>query len=80
MGMSDDVIHESVTAKPNQSAKEKFGGEVVNDLGRMMSQKYVMGSTLRKQAEEPKTTTTTTTTTTRSQTKYDNDFSFQMSS
>ena len=42
----------------------------------MMSQKYVMGSTLRKQAEEPKTTTTTTTTTTRSQTKYDNDFSF----
>lgn len=76
MGMSDDVIHESVTAKPNQSAKEKFGGEVVNDLGRMMSQKYVMGSTMRKQAEEPKTTTTTTTTTTRSQTKYDNDFSF----
>lgn len=75
---TDDVIHESVTAKPNQSAKEKFGGDVVHSLGGMMRQKYMFGSEMRKQAEAPKTETktTTTTTTTRSQTQYDDDFSF----
>lgn len=76
MSMSDDVIHESVTAKPNQSAKEKFGGEVVGNLGHMMKQKYVMGSAMRKQEEAPKTTTSTITTTRRSQTKFDDDLSF----
>lgn len=73
---TDDVIHESVTAKPNQSAKEKFGGDVVHSLGGMMKHKYAMGAAMRKEAEAPKTTTTTTTTTTRSQTKYDDDLSF----
>lgn len=75
---TDDVIHESVTAKPNQSAKEKFGGDVVHSLGGMMKQKYAMDAAMRKQAEAPKTETktTTTTTTTRSQTQYDDDLSF----
>jgi len=75
---TDDAIHESVTAQPNRSAKEKFGADVVQSLERFFGNRFAMTSAMRKDAEAPKqkTETTVTTKTTTSQTRYLDDYSF----
>lgn len=80
MSTTDDVIHESVTAQPNKSAKEKFGKDVVSSLDRFMHTKMSMRQSMREEAEAPKEDveerTTTTITRTKRQTQYLDDLSF----
>lgn len=73
-----DAIHESVTGRANQSAKEKFGADVVQSLERFFGNRFMMTSSMRKNEEVPKqdTETKVITTTTRRQTKYLDDPSF----
>lgn len=80
MSTTDDVIHESVTAQPNRSAKEKFGKDVISSLDRFMHTKMSMRQSIREEAEAPKKNrrkeTVTTITETESQTQYLDDLSF----
>ena len=80
MSAADDVIHESVTAQPNKSAKEKFGKDVISSLDRFMHTKMSMRQSMREEAEAPKEDvqerTTTTITRTKRQTQYLDDLSF----
>ena len=77
---TDDVIHESMTAQPNKSAKEKFGKDVISSLDRFMHTKMSMQAGMRKDAETPKKNrkkeTVTTITETEQQTQYLDDLSF----
>lgn len=80
MSTTDDVIHESVTAQPNKSAKEKFGKDVISSLDRFMHTKMSMRQSMREEAEAPKKDvqkqTVTTITETERQTQYLDDLSF----
>ena len=80
MSATDDVIHESVTAQPNKSAKEKFGKDVISSLDRFMQTKMSMRQSMREEAEAPKKDvqkqTVTTITETERQTQYLDDLSF----
>lgn len=69
---TDGAIHESAGARPNRSAKEKFGADVVQSLGKIFGNRFITTSAMRKDVETPKqeTKTTVTTTRTRSQTRY----------